>query len=196
MWSRVCVNDSCVSLECVNERGGLCTLGLSVCRCWEALSGICVCVCATARPTYSIIRGEQLDEAKQVVLDTVVKIWVKTGSFTAPCFTLTLLAIVLWIRCLCVCLRAGVHVEAYIFHVFYLCIHLIVSLYSPLFLVTFCFVMVTASLLTYCQFSSSHSFHLFHSCIIEVTALFVPPFSFHPPSPAVVSSECPMGVTA
>ncbi len=43
MWSRVCVNDSCVSLECANERWGLCILGLSICGCWEALSGFCVC---------------------------------------------------------------------------------------------------------------------------------------------------------
>lgn len=100
MWSWVRMNDSCVSLECVNERWSLCILQLSICGCW----GVAV-VCAVARPTYSII-GEQLDEAKQVVLDSMVKIWVKTGSFTAPCLTLTLLC--LWLKC--VCLHAGVHI--------------------------------------------------------------------------------------
>lgn len=85
MWCWVCMNDSCVTLECVNERWGLCILALTICGCWEKLSSSW-----KARPTYSIIRD--LDEAKQVVLDSMVKIWVKTSSLLhfnpSSCFTL------------------------------------------------------------------------------------------------------------
>lgn len=132
-------------------------------------------LCA-ARPTYDIMR-EQLDEAKQVVLDSMVKIWVKTGSFYSSLLHLnpsgycTLPLIQVSVCALLVPLK--IQKSRRCFHVL-----LILSWFekqmSPL------------------HFSSPHRFHLFHSCIIDVTALFVSP-SLPPP---VVSSECPMGVTA
>lgn len=102
-----------------------------VCRCREALFRVClrvcVCVCATVRPTYSVI-GEQLGEAKQVVLDCVVKIWVKTRSIA---IILTLEALLLWmdftdggkphcmiqvcvcVQCTCLCLHFCVDTLVY-----------------------------------------------------------------------------------
>lgn len=51
----------------------------------EASIGVCV------HNSKTHLRRERPDEAERVVLENVVKIWVKTGSFTALRLTQTLL---------------------------------------------------------------------------------------------------------